>query len=261
MGVKTNSSNDQVVAVPKFYQGIGNFKVIAVNPTKAQYKTLGIELAKEPEYIDINLGDRTMNKIVFLVENKDLEIITRVEFLISEQFRVSQNGKTQFINDKGTTAWDVDLDSLKSNPKMEWYDSTTARPAYEGEELLVSFIKAWANVKPDDEASLDTIDDIVKGKVKELQGLVKDLKNNEVRLLLGVDDKGDKQYQKVYNKFFGRPYAKDSGFHRKLSEEYGGFNATYNVNDMTLQEYDPSVGPAQNNTIDEDAAEESIYGG
>lgn len=263
MGVQNNTSDTQVVAVPKFYQGIGNFKVLAVNPTKEQFeKVAGIELNNEPEYVNINLGDRTMNKVVFLVKNFDLDILTRVEFLISDEHRVSQNGKTQFINAQGSTAWDEDLESLKNNPKMSWFDSSTARPAYEGEELLINFIKAWANVKPGDEASLDTIDKVVLGDVKELRNLQQALKGNEVRLLLGVDDKGDKQYQKVYNKFFGRPYAKDSGFLRKLNEDYGEFKAIYDVNDFTLKEYDPSVGPAQNSTMSEtdmDEQEDALF--
>jgi len=109
---------------------------------------------------------------------------------------------------------------------------------YPGEEALISFVKAWANIPSEGECSFETIDDIVKGDVKELKTLVSALKDNKLRVMLGVKD--DK-YQQVYTRCFGRLKPKrDDIFVRALNDEYGSFNAVYN-SDLKLQKYDPEV--------------------
>ena len=264
MALESNSSNEEVVAVPKFYTGIGNFRVLAVNPTKEQYSKFGIELQKEPEYRDLEMNGEKKNKIVFLVHNGKAKITTRVELIVSPTIRTNADGnKTQFINKYGNTAWGVTLDDIIENEKMAWFETESAREAYDGEEALINFLKAWANVSPEGKVSLDNPDKVFNGDVSEIKAYAAQLKANEVRLLLGVDDRGDKQYQAVYRKFFGRPYAKDAGFIRSLNGEYGKFDVNYDPNNFTLKEYNAadfassSLKDAVNGTSSD--AEEDFY--
>lgn len=263
MAIESNSSKEQVVSVPKFYDGIGNFRVLAVNPTVEQMAKIGIELKNEVQYTNIEMQGDLKNKIVFIVSNEKHKIITRVEFVVSPNTRSSaSSSKIQFINEYGNTAWADSLEDIKDNEKMAWFNTETAREAYEGEEKLINFIRAWANVGNEGKVFLDNPDKVFNGDVSELRNLVTRLKSNEVRLLLGVQDKGDRQYQKVYDKFFGRPYAKDSGFVRSLnSGEYGKFDALYDPTNFTLKEFDPvSLASSANAGTASDASEEDYYG-
>ena len=112
------------------------------------------------------------------------------------------------------------------------------RKTYSGEDTLIDFIKAWANIPNGGECSLDTIDDIFKGDVKELVQLIATLKDNKVRCLLGVKDG---KYQQVYTKCFGRLKPKRNDmFARALNDDYRQFKAEYNE-DLVLQRYSPDV--------------------
>ena len=101
------------------------------------------------------------------------------------------------------------------------------RKAYTGEETLINFVKAWANVATGDNVSFDTISSIVTGDITEVNSLVKALKGNQVRVLIGVKD--DK-YQQVYTKYFGRVKPqRDDLFVKALNDDYGSFNADFNA--------------------------------
>ena len=110
--------------------------------------------------------------------------------------------------------------------------------AYVGEDTLVNFTKAWANVANGGEVSFDTIDSIVKGDVKELKEYVKALSDNKLRVLVGVKDE---KYQTVYNRHFGRlKPTRDDLFIKALNEDYGSFNAEYSK-DLKLGIYSPGL--------------------
>ena len=112
---------------------------------------------------------------------------------------------------------------------------------------LIGFVKAWANIPSEGECSFDTIDDIVKGDVSEMKALVTQLKDNKLRVMLGVKDE---KYQAAYTRHFGRlKPATDRLFIKALNDEYGSFNAEYN-DDLVLQKYDPElVKPTQEETV------------
>lgn len=248
MALEHNNSNDQVLSTPKYYVGLCNVKVLAVNPSKKELEGFGINLKDEPQYIGVTVGDRTLNKVVFYVKSSDSEpfdLITRVEILVDPEQRTSQNGNLQWVNPFGATAWGDSVDAIKANPKMEWFFKNTenqpfqARPAFGGEEILLNFLRAWANVKTDSVVYFDDPAAIASGNVKELKQYVKSLKDNEVRILLGVkaNDDRTKFYQVVYMGHFERIFRdKQRYFLTALNKEYGGFNAIYDANDLTLKE-------------------------
>lgn len=227
----------------KLYSGLTNVNVIAVNPTLEELHNLGIKLKQEPVYT-ISMGDQEYNKVVFWVKNETGSY--KIEILMQSSHRVSQSGKHQWMNSIGQSTWSEDA------PSYDWWKSDGERKAYVGEETLINFAKCWANVASGDEVTFDTIAKIAAGDVAELKKYVAALKDNPVRVLIGVKD--DK-YQIVYTKYFGRAYAnpRDNYFVKALNDEYGAFNADFNA-DLVFGEHKPTatlISP-DSSTEDED---------
>ena len=210
----------------KLYSGLTNVNVIAVNPTLEELHNLGIKLKQEPVYT-ISMGDQEYNKVVFWVKNETGSF--KIEILMQATHRVSQSGKHQWMNSIGQSTWSED------SPSYDWWKADGERKAYVGEETLINFAKCWANVAAGDEVTFDTIAQIAAGDVTELKKYVSVLKDNPVRVLVGVKD--DK-YQIVYTKYFGRAYKtpRDNYFVKALNDEYGAFNADFNA-DLVFGEH------------------------
>ena len=218
MAIQSNASTQEVVGGIKVYSGLTNVKVLAVNPTMAELHAMDINVKQEPNY-KVSFSDQDYNKVVFWLANEDGNF--KLEILMASNFRVSQAGKHQWINATGQSTWSEEA------PSYEWWKADGQRKAYIGEETLINFVKAWANVANGDEVSFDTINAIASGDVTEIRELVKVLTSNEVRVLVGVKD--DK-YQQVYTKYFGRvkPQRNDL-FVKALNDDYGSFNADFNA--------------------------------
>ena len=218
MAIQSNASTEEVVGGLKIYSGLTNVKVIAINPTMAELHALDINVKQEPNY-NVTIGEEEYNKIIFWLNNTDGNF--RLEILMQIKPRVSQTCKHQWIN----AICQATLS--EEEPTYEWWKTEGQRKAYTGEETLINFVKAWANVASGDEVMFDTMNEIVKGNVGELQTLMGVLTTNEVRVLIGVKD--DK-YQQVYTKYFGRVKPqRDDLFIKSLNDEYGSFNADFNV--------------------------------
>ena len=221
MAIKSNASTEEVIGGIKLYSGLTNVNVIAVNPTMEELHALDIKVKTEPTYT-VNIVDKEYNKITFWIKNDDGNY--RFDVLMQNAPRVSQTGKHQWMNNIGQSTWSED------EPTYDWWKSEGQRKAYVGEETLVNFVKAWANVRQGDEVTFETINNIAKGDVAELRQLVKILQQNQVRVLIGVKD--DK-YQSVYSKYFGRVKPqRDDLFVKALNDDYGSFNADFNA-DLT----------------------------
>ena len=233
MAIQSNSSEVQVTGggIP-LYTGIAPVRVVAVNPNLGELASVGVNLKNEPTY-DVSMGDKT-GKIVFWIHNEQFNFSTRFDILVGNQHRAeSSTGKFQITNKYGQVTWATNPDSAP-----DWFKKEGVRRMYPGEETLINFIKAWANIPNEGECSFDTIDDIVKGNVEELKSLVTALKDNKLRVLLGVKDA---KYQSVYTRHFGRlKPQRDQLFVRALNDSYGEFNAEYN-DDLKLQPYAEEV--------------------
>ena len=218
MAIQSNASTEEVVGGIRTYSGLTNVKVLAVNPTMAELHAMDINVKQEPNY-KVSFSDQDYNKVVFWLTNEDGNF--KLEVLMTNTPRVSQAGKHQWINAVGQSTWSDDA------PTYEWWKTEGQRKAYVGEETLINFVKAWANVASGDEVSFDTMDAIANGDLTEIKELVKALTTNEVRVLIGVKD--DK-YQQVYTKYFGRvkPQRNDL-FVKALNDDYGSFNADFNT--------------------------------
>lgn len=236
MAINANNSNEEVASgggIP-LYVGIAPMQVVAINPSLAELNSIGINAQVEPQYTDVSIGGDTYNKLTFWIKCLEPAFTTRFDVLVKPEFRLAKSGKQQWCNSVGQFAF---ADG-KASEAYEWFKSDGERQAYVGEETLMSFIKAYANVANGDECAFETIDRIMAGDVAEIKQLVNALSENRVRLLLGVKDG---KYQQVYTKHFGRlkPFRKDL-FVKELNGDYGAFNAEYNST-LELEKYVPGL--------------------
>ena len=233
MAVQSNNSEVEVTGGVTLYTGIAPVKVIAVNPTLDELKDLGINVKTEPNY-QVSINDKDYNKICFWLECVNPNFKVKFEILMQASHRTNNNGdKFMWVNNVGQTTWSADV------PSYEWWkNADKTRKAFVGEDVLIDFTKAWANVANGGEVSYDTISDIANGNVKEIKELVKALSGNSLRVLIGVKDE---KYQQVYGKHFGRiKPMRDADFIKALNNDYGAFNAEYNK-DLKLQVYTPDL--------------------
>ncbi len=233
MAIQSNSSEVEVAGggIPLF-TGIASVRVVAVNPNLGELASIGVNMRSEPSY-EVDMGDKT-GKICFWVHNDEHNFTTRLEILVGNEHRKeSSTGKHQVTNKYGQVTWASSPDSTP-----DWFKAEGVRRMYPGEEILINFVKAWANIPNDGECSFETIDQIMKGDVTELKSLITALKDNKLRVMLGVKDG---KYQNVYNRHFGRlKPQRDQLFVKALNDEYGTFNAEYN-SDLKLQPYTPEL--------------------
>lgn len=218
MAIQSNASTEEVVGGIKTFSGLTNVNVKAVNPTMAELHAMDINVKQEPNYT-VEFSGESYNKVVFWLGNTDGNF--KLEILMQNKAKVSQNGKNQWMNNIGQSTWSEDA------PSYEWWKSEGQRKAYTGEETLINFVKAWGNVASGDEVYFDTMPEIASGNLAELKQLVASLGTNQVRVLIGVKD--DK-YQQVYTKYFGRVKPqRDDLFIKALNDDYGSFNADFNA--------------------------------
>jgi hypothetical protein len=239
MAIQSNASTEEVVGGLKIFSGLTNVTVVAVNPTMLELHALDINVKQEPNYT-IEFSGEAYNKIVFWLANKDGNF--KLEILMQVSPKTSQTGKFQWMNNIGQSTWSEEA------PTYDWWKPEGQRKAYTGEETLINFVKAWANVASGDEVYFETMKDIASGKLTELKALIKTLSNNEVRVLVGVKD--DK-YQQVYTKYFGRVKPqRDDLFIKALNDEYGSFNADFNA-DLKWGHHVPTITLISPDTISE----------
>ena len=230
MAITSNDSQQEVMNSIKSYSGLSNFSVVAVNPTMQELHAMDIKVKQEPNYF-LELNGEDYFKVSFWVKNEDLT--TRLEILMQNKQRTSKTGKFQWLNATGQGTWS------EETPSYDWWQNPeTSRKAFVGEETLINFVKAWANVAPGDNVYFDSIEKIVTGDIAELKQLVTALKGNQVRLLIGVKDG---KYQQVYTKVFGRiKPQRDDLFVKSLNDEYGSFNAEF-ATDLNWGEFKPEL--------------------
>ena len=255
MAIQSNASTEEVMGGMKTFSGLTNVTVTAVNPTMAELHAMDINVKQEPNYT-IEFSGEEYNKIVFWLNNSDGNF--KLEILMQSKPRVSQAGKNQWMNAIGQSTWShgepskavntEEDDGPTGEPKYPWWKAEGERKAYTGEETLINFTKAWANVASGDEVSYDSMPAISTGAVAEIKELVKALSTNEVRVLIGVKDS---KYQQVYTKYFGRvkPERNDL-FTKALNDSYGTFNADFHT-DFHWGPYVSTAKLVTPDTIDE----------
>jgi hypothetical protein len=263
----------------KLHTGAENFKVVGINPTKAELEVIyGREINFDPEYIgESTVSDADGERIVpqirldFYLANEDDSLKTKIQFYVSNTHHKSQTGKYKVINSFGKDTW-LDEDSIKAKvmpDNMQWYKADGVKVAKRGEVELISFLVNLLNLP----FNLDKVDDvseayakiskeewvkIFSGDVSVLRGVIEST-NNKVGVLLGVKTKGDgKLVQTTFNRHTMRQYSLSSNrvdkfkyILKDLDEAVaaGAFgNVNFGPRDLSLREFEltPSVINSEN---------------
>lgn len=273
----------------KRYIGVGAVFVKGVNANKAESeKFFERKLNEEPVYIGESDQKIPYARISFLVQADpkkypDVDLRTSLNFFIRREARVNRDGtKKQIIDKYGRTAW-ATLDEI-ANKQIPVYSTGNKanidadyRVAYNGEEDLIKFLKAYLGIDdpmtynrstgewsmkpadelPDCEAGLSKIENYFKGDVSEIKEIIGYQPMNKVKVCFGVRTADDgKEYQNAYTKFFLRNastnYAKLAA-EIKSSKDAGAYNTTeFDTNE--LHEYSveaTNLSTPVNNDVDE----------
>ena len=257
--------------VRKLYTGAENFKVVAVNPTKAELEAMyGREINFDPEYIGKTTvsdgdGEREVDQIRldFFLSNEDDSITTKIQFYIANTHHKSRNGTYKVINNFGKDTW-LDQASIQNKvvpDKMSWYNLDGVKVAKRGEVELISFLVNLLNLP----FNLDKVEDVSEcyaylskedwakiftGDVQKLRDVIGST-NNKVGVLLGVKTKGDgKLVQTTFNRHTLRQYSISSTKANKFQyilkdlDEAVAAGAFGNVNfgprDLAVREFQPT---------------------
>jgi len=193
----------------KKYVGLFEGKVVAINPSIEEFKDiLNMELkedSKQTEYLGKSKdGNQSLRVDIWLEEIKNQEKFKLVFFLENKE-KVSKDGlKKQYINSVGQCTWAEDPNDIP-----DWFTSREYRVAFEGEENLFTFLRAWlGNLDLKDAESTLELEwkKLMKGNVKDLRDLIGgELTTNVVALatIKTVEkEDGAKSYQSVFNKSF-----------------------------------------------------------
>lgn len=208
--------------------GIGEFRVIAINPSMEEFsETLGITLSedsKAAEYLGERDGNTTLRVSVWL-EEVNTNFRQSVNFFLEDKIRENKEGtKRQYISNIGTCCW---ADSEENLPT--WFTKRPYREAHSGEEELYEWLRNWLGTLDykslDTEISLDW-KKLMKGNVSELRDQIDgEYCTNFLALITVVHKEKDgevKQYQNIYNKSF-------------LPAYYMKYFRTANYNDISIQ--------------------------
>ena len=213
----------------KRYTGAENFKVVSVNPTKAELEVIyGREINFDPEYVGETEvkdgdGDRTVPQIRldFYLANEDDSITTKIQFYVANTHHKSASGKFKVINAFGKDTW-LEQEAIQSkvlpDNYIKWYKTDGLKVAKRGEVELISFLTNLLNL-PFNLDKLDDVSDayaqitkeewvkIFTGDISLLRQVVGGT-NNKVGVLMGVKTKGDgKLVQAVFNRHTLRQYS------------------------------------------------------
>ena len=180
MAMKANASSQGAGEIKRFI-GVGSFRVLGVNPSKAQLEEFyGREVQNEPEYIkekeDTEGKKYKQLRVCYMIqadlkyeddkpikENKALKepFKTTVNFFVDSRYNYNRDKtKVQVIDKYGRTAW-VTIEQAK-NHQIPVYSNGPARldtdykPAYRGEAELLEFITNWLNITPIDTYNKNT---------------------------------------------------------------------------------------------------------
>jgi len=241
MAIQSNASTEEVSGGGReFYSGLTNVNVVAVNPTMAELHALDVNVKQEPAYSGTS-NDQDWNKVTFWLANEEGKF--KLDLFLKNNHKQSQTGKSLWLNNVGQSTWSADA------PTYDWWKKDGERKAYDGERELIEFTKAWANVAAGANVYYDTIEAIVNGNIAEIKTLCAALKNNQLRVLIGVKD--DK-YQGIYTGYFGsvKPQ-RDDLFVKALNDEYSQFkNHDFNA-DLKWGKHVSTASLVTPDTIDE----------
>lgn len=240
---------------PKIYTGLCDFVPVALNPTKEELASLGINFEKEPSYLDKNSEGNDRIRLDFWGKVVINEVISykKVTFFIENVEKESQSGNYQFINIYGDSAWGKDQETVLAS--YSWFKANGVRKAKSGEADFITFIKRWLSIGRGQEAAIDNFNKLFSGNVDDFKTLLKVNKDRKLQVLLTVTESNDKYYQNIYNKYFG---IAGSTNHTYWKKHFDSNTATVNYqNSFSIKEF---TG-INNEETDKSSSESNSTGG
>nr|DAW35381.1 MAG TPA: hypothetical protein [Caudoviricetes sp.] len=219
---KTSQSTESTLS--KRYIGLASSYIKAVNPDKKTLDSImGYESQNEPEYVKEDDNGK-MALITFIVEtdpekNNDIDLKSRMTFILRNTPAYNRDKtKVQVIDIYGNSTW-ANVEDAKEGKKLlsasgkELRIASKYRMACVGEADLVSFLKEYLGVgssfnyingswvlkdNADDYLfSLEHVKDYFSGNVSEIKDAIKLQPNNKIKLLFGVRNTDNGQYQTI----------------------------------------------------------------
>lgn len=207
--------------------GVFSAKVVAINPTIEQFKSLLDRELKEDskatDYLSENKdGNTTLRVDVWLedVTTSESEHPRRIKksFFLEDRERENKDGsKKQYINNIGICTWAEDESGF---PK--WFSNRDYRQAYVGEEKLYGFIRTWLGALDyKDQDTVLSLDwkKLMKGNVKDLKDQLDGEYCTNVLALATIktvektnaetSEVEIKEYQSIYDEFLPAYYLKN----------------------------------------------------
>lgn len=245
MAIKGNSSDSKFFQDIKLYTGPSTMRVVGICPSLGELQALKFKFEKEPEYIGNKEGVSTARIDVIFKSTVDENFKGKAAFFLENKERVNKGGdKKEIINNFGQSTWAASVeDAVEKVGKNgnKWFKPNGARVALVGEVQLITFLRDWLNVSPEDESTIDSYDNLFKGNFKELQQYVKMQEKNTIYTLATVKDG---KYQQIYSGFFARSQFGMSAVLRKLEKhvketgEYCSKSGAANVFKTVAWSYD-----------------------
>lgn len=205
MAIKTNASSEKFFQDIKLYTGPSTMRVVGICPTLGELQAIGFKFDKEVIYIGEKEGVNTVRIDVVFKSTIDENFKGKAAFFLENKERVNKGGdKKEIINNFGQSTWAASVEEAVEKVGKngnKWFKPNGARVALVGEVQLITFLRDWLNVSPEDESTIDSYDNLFKGNFKELQQYVKMQEKNTIYTLATVKDG---KYQQIHTGFFAR---------------------------------------------------------
>lgn len=241
-----NELETREIPVRKLVTGFAPIQIIAVNPdVKKLQEILNMDDVKEPNYVT----EKNTRLDFWYVSHPMSKIEFRGKFAlwVSNEVRVSNSGKKQYIDNFTKTVWAENLAQI-SEISAKWdasrkLDMKSIREAREGEENVYNLMKAYANASPKTKPFvLDDWNALVRGNGSELEQFFSffNESNGGIKVLLGIKEG---KYQDLFTGIFLNVNGKVSDYVTgRVTGEYG-YKGDYQ-NSFDLKEYDIESAPS-----------------
>jgi hypothetical protein len=237
--------------------GANTASVVAINPTVEQLKVIyDKDDVREPVYTGTDNNGNPNVRIDVFVEPTGTDTTQKFALFVSDAEVVSKDAsKKQYTNTHGQFSYfpvpPTGQPVAIPENQAKFFSNEGLRVALQGEEKLVTFIQAWANLKTGKDGDNVTFDfdKLFAEDFSQLTEVLTACNNGEpntVGLMFGVrlvpgDDGSTKRYQDIYNKMFCRPYDNlAQKFSEQLNDPYGAWDRDYQGS-IEYKEYNPTA--------------------
>lgn len=244
MKLNTNATVEKVL-----WTGLHRVKVIAFNPPIEWLVEKGLRKnADKPVSYDFEFSNFSGKKAVFYLQSieKENDQIVPIEFLISSEGKVAQNGKNFWVDGKGTSFYSAEKE------ESEYLDQNSVIHGNNELLLLIKFLRTWS--KLDNKEVLEDSNDqpmdlttLLNGNFLEIEKFLNytqqySRENSEtvigLKVLLGVNDKG---YLTTYKQAFTKiDTIRVDYILNNLKDSYKAFKADYQGS-LAIKKYVPSL--------------------